>query len=224
MKCLLIVLIGWVFTLCCHEFSHAIVAYWGGDHTVKEKGYLTFNPLKYAHPFYSLVLPVLILMMGRIALPGGAVYIRTDLLRSRFWQSASVLAGPLSNVLLAIVLSAPFWLGYLTPFDRSEFAYSLAVLVNIQVMAAFFNLLPIPPLDGFGWLAPWFPKKIQESAKTVAPFTIILFFMAFVSCPQLMGPLLKIVNDGTQYLGVDLFQVSIGWSAFQKAISKGSGI
>ena len=68
-----IVLVGWVFSLCLHEFSHALVAYYGGDTTVREKGYLTFNPLKYTHPVYSIVLPLLFLVMGGIGLPGGAV-------------------------------------------------------------------------------------------------------------------------------------------------------
>ena len=48
----LVVLIGWIFSLCLHEFSHSLVAYYGGDTTVREKGYLTFNPLKYTHPVY----------------------------------------------------------------------------------------------------------------------------------------------------------------------------
>ena len=56
---LVIVLAGWIFTLCFHEFSHALVAYAGGDKSVKKKGYLTFNPVRYMHPFLSLVLPVL---------------------------------------------------------------------------------------------------------------------------------------------------------------------
>ncbi len=193
------------------------MAYYGGDHTVKDKGYLTFNPLKYAHPFFSLLLPVLFLLMGRVALPGGAVYIRTDLLRSRFWRSATSLAGPLSNALLAILLAIPFLTGYIDPFDRSEFAYSLAVLVNVQVMAFVINMLPIPPLDGYGWLAPWLPKKVEEFAKKIAPFTIVIFFLAFVNYPALSKPLLKVINEGTKALEVDLFQVQVGWSAFQRA-------
>ena len=49
----LVVIIGCIFSLCLREFSHALVAYYGGDFTVKDKGYLTFNPLNYTHPVYS---------------------------------------------------------------------------------------------------------------------------------------------------------------------------
>src|SRR5574341_512608 len=100
----IVVLVGWVFSLCLHEFSHALVAYYGGDYTVREKGYLTFNPLKYTHPVYSLLLPLLFLVLGGIGLPGGAVYIETWRLRSRGWVSAVSLAGPASNLLLAVLL------------------------------------------------------------------------------------------------------------------------
>ena len=99
-----IVFFGWIFSLCLHEFSHALVAYLGGDYTVREKGYLSFNPLKYTHPLFSIVLPLLFLMMGGIGLPGGAVYIERWRIRNRFMLSLMSLAGPLSNLLVAIVL------------------------------------------------------------------------------------------------------------------------
>jgi Zn-dependent protease len=100
----IVVLVGWILSLSLHEFSHALLAYMGGDYTVRDKGYLTFNPLKYTHPVYSLLLPLLFLVMGGIGLPGGAVYIETWRLRSKNWRTAVSLAGPLSNLLLAIVL------------------------------------------------------------------------------------------------------------------------
>jgi hypothetical protein len=82
------VIVGWIASVCLHEFGHAIVAYWGGDTTVKDKGYLTLNPLKYTDIGYSLALPVVFLILGGIALPGAAVYINHTLLRSRAWNSA----------------------------------------------------------------------------------------------------------------------------------------
>ena len=87
MVCFVIVTILWVFSVCLHEFGHAWVADKGGDHTVREKGYLTMNPLQYTDPLFSLVLPVVFLLMGGIGLPGGAVYINHQLLRSRGWDT-----------------------------------------------------------------------------------------------------------------------------------------
>jgi len=107
MECFYIVTVGWVFSLCLHEFAHAWVAYRGGDHTIREKGYLTFNPLKYVDPFFSLVLPILFVLLGGIGLPGGAVYIDRSLLRSRVIETAVSLAGPLANFILVIILGGP---------------------------------------------------------------------------------------------------------------------
>ncbi|BBD63966.1 peptidase, M50 family protein [Nostoc commune NIES-4072] len=61
--------LGWILSLCLHEFGHALIAYWGGDTSVKDKGYLTLNPLKYTEPSLSLVLPLFFLLIGSIALP-----------------------------------------------------------------------------------------------------------------------------------------------------------
>src|SRR5438552_3895506 len=104
MECFIIVTVLWVFSVCLHEFGHAWVAYQGGDYTVREKGYLTMNPLRYTHPVYSLLMPVIFMMMGGIGLPGGAVYIEHHLLRSRAWETGVSLAGPFMNLLLVLVI------------------------------------------------------------------------------------------------------------------------
>jgi Zn-dependent protease len=133
----IVICAGWIFSLCLHEFSHALVAYWGGDTSVKRKGYLTFNPLKYADPGYSIALPLLFLLMGGLGLPGGAVYINQSSLRNRWWQSAVSAAGPIANILLAVLLSIAFQLAIgsgLEPIDRidgeSFLSSSIAFLIN----------------------------------------------------------------------------------------------
>ena len=73
MEVFLLVTAAWVFSVCLHEFGHALVAFYGGDYTVKEKGYLTLNPIHYTHPVYSLVMPLVFLVLGGMGLPGGAV-------------------------------------------------------------------------------------------------------------------------------------------------------
>jgi Zn-dependent protease len=154
----LIVVIGWVFSLCLHEFSHALAAYYGGDTTVKDKGYLTFNPLKYTHPVYSLLLPMIFLMMGGIGLPGGAVYIEKWRLRSREWETAVSLAGPFSNALLAIILGLIL---QLMPISASGIWPGIAFLAFLQISAVVLNLIPLPPFDGFGALEPFMPMNIR---------------------------------------------------------------
>src|ERR1051325_10995489 len=148
----IIVFFGWIFSLCLHEFSHAIVAYYGGDTTVKEKGYLTFNPLKYTHPFLSIVLPLLILFMGGIGLPGGAVYIETWRIRNRWWLSAMSLAGPAANGVFALVLAV---LLRVLPASASNILPGLSFLLMLQIWAILFNLIPIPGLDGYGVIEPF---------------------------------------------------------------------
>jgi Zn-dependent protease len=150
----IVVLVGWVFSLTLHEFSHAFVAYQGGDYTVKDKGYLTFNPLKYTHPVFSILIPVLFLLMGGFGLPGGAVYIETWRLYSRKWVSAVSLVGPLSNLVVALVLALVL---RFAPVEGGGIWPGLAFLALLQVMAAIFNLIPLPPFDGYGALRSYLP-------------------------------------------------------------------
>lgn len=154
----LVVIIGWVFSLCLHEFSHALVAYMGGDHTVKDKGYLTFNPLKYTHPVYSLLLPMIFLLMGGIGLPGGAVYIERWRLKSRQWETAVSLAGPFSNAILALILGLILQLG---PVSTSGIWPGLSFLAFLQISAVVLNLIPLPPFDGFGAIEPYLSMDIR---------------------------------------------------------------
>jgi Zn-dependent protease len=147
----IIVIIGWIFSLCFHEFSHAAVAYYGGDTSVKDKGYLTFNPLKYTHPVYSIVLPVIFLLLGGIGLPGGAVYIETWRLRSKRWETAVALAGPAANLVVAFFLSIIL---LFAPASTSEFWPGLAFLALMQVSAVVLNLIPVPPFDGYRAFSP----------------------------------------------------------------------
>ncbi len=154
---LVIVVAGWLFSLCLHEYAHARVAYAGGDHTVREKGYLSFNPLRYADPVYSIVMPMIFLLLGGIGLPGGAVYIETWRLRSPLWRTAVSLAGPAANLVTIPILAVtirmlPPTLGCLRP--------GLAFLAWLEVMAVLFNLLPVPPLDGYGAIRPHLPRAL----------------------------------------------------------------
>src|ERR1041385_5266765 len=119
MEVFIFVLVGWIFSVCLHEFGHAVVAYRFGDYTVKEKGYLTMNPIHYTDPITSIILPIVFMLLGGIGLPGGAVYINDSLIPKRWQRAAVSLAGPSMNVLLTILLCVPFWTGLVTAENKT---------------------------------------------------------------------------------------------------------
>jgi Zn-dependent protease len=176
----IIVIVGWIFSLCLHEFSHALLAYKGGDTTVKEKGYLTFNPLKYTHPVYSIVLPVVFLLLGGFGLPGGAVYIETWRLRSKRWESAVSLAGPASNLLLALILAIVL---NLLPVSSTGIWPGLAFLALLQVTALVLNLIPVPPFDGYRALAPFLNQQLRFNIDQYSNMIMLLVFVALWYVP-----------------------------------------
>ncbi len=206
-----VVLIGWIFSLCLHEFSHALVAYYGGDTTVRQKGYLTFNPLKYTHPIYSIVLPLLFLLIGGIGLPGGAVYIEKWRLRSRGWVSAVSLAGPAANLLLAIVLGVVM---SVVPADRSGIWPGIAFLAFLQVSAVILNLIPLPPFDGFGAIEPYLPSDLRNTVASVAGMLPLVIFFVLWYVPVINNGFWQLVNSIAGLLGVPFDLVSIGLSGF----------
>jgi len=160
---LLFVVGGWVTSLCIHEFGHAFVAYLGGDRSVAGAGYLTLNPLRYTNVTMSLVLPIIFLLLGGIALPGGAVYINHSALRSRVWSSAVSIAGPVGTVLCGLLIAGVFFVApqhsWITQGNLNFFA-GLAMLGFFMALAAVLNLLPVPGLDGFGVIRPWLPYPV----------------------------------------------------------------
>ena len=203
----IIIFFGWIFSLCLHEFSHALVAYHGGDYTVKEKGYLTFNPLKYTHPMLSIVLPLLFLFMGGIGLPGGAVYIETWRIRNRYWLSGMSLAGPAGNGLVAILLA--ILLQVLPPSTASIWP-GLNFLLVLQVWAILFNLLPVPGLDGYGVIAPFLNPVIREQMDRARGYAIWILILVFWYIPFVGDFFSLVVGLISLVLGADLVLATEG--------------
>lgn len=216
-----LVLVVWIFSVTLHEFAHAIVAYWGGDHTVRDKGYLTFNPLKYTHPLLSIGLPVFFVLLGGIGLPGGAVYIETHRLRSKQWRTAVALAGPLSNLIFAAILAIPFAAGWielpLFPREWEDFGRlesALGFCVMLQVTAVLLNLLPLPPLDGFNAIAPYLPRETEMQLRQFGFLPLLLIFFLF-SVPSFNEAFFNQVDIMLEFLQVDPIWWSAGLNLFR---------
>jgi len=179
------VLIGWVMSVTLHEFAHGVVAYWGGDYTIRERGGLTLNPIQYVDPLMSIVLPIVFLLMGGIPLPGGATYVRRDLLRSRGWDAAVSAAGPLMNLILFGLLAIPLlphfgWIDTTKPAIQWETPQKfVAAMCYLQLLSVILNLVPVPPLDGFGIIGPFMNQETRLRL-TLPPTGTMLFFGYFL--------------------------------------------
>lgn len=177
------VLVCWILSVCIHEFAHALVAYFGGDRSVVAKGYLHFNILAYVHPVTSLLLPAVFLALGGLPLPGGAVYINEHALRSRHWRALVSAAGPAANFLLFLLLAAIVHpaAGIVDPsaVPQSMWAMLLGAMTVLELFSVLFNLLPIPPLDGYGMIEPYLSEEARRVARSLGWGGLFVVFMLF---------------------------------------------
>jgi Zn-dependent protease len=175
----LIVLGGWVTSLCLHEFGHAIAAFRGGDRAVREKGYLTLDPRHYTDPVLSIVLPLLFVAVGGIPLPGGAVWINHFALRSRRSESAVSLAGPTANLVLGLLITLAI-VSIPMPMGMSA---GLSYLAFLQIIAFVLNILPIPGLDGYGAIEPWLSRPARDFGEKARPWAPLVLFAVILGVP-----------------------------------------
>ena len=217
----LFVFAGWMITLCLHEFMHALAAYTGGDRTVKGKGYLRLDPLRYGHPLLTFILPLIFLFLNGIPLPGGAVMIETHRLRGRARDSLVSAAGPAVNVVSAAILLTviKFWAppAIWTPTDPQHGAFwaGMTMLAYLQVASAILNLIPVPGLDGYGIIEPWLSHDLRQLGRQVAPFGLLIVFALLFSVPATRDLFTNTANRimvgfgepvNGQYWGYNLFK------------------
>ena len=207
------VLIGWILAVMAHEFSHALVAYIAGDRTVKAKGYLAFDPRRYGDLGTSLVLPVIALALGGIGFPGGAVYLRNDLMRSPAWRAAASLAGPGATLLVLLVIAGVLGVWSRTAFTSPLFD-AIAMLGFLQAMALVLNLLPLPGLDGFNALRPFLPREWAPAIRKAEGPALLVLLAALLLIPGFGAVLFGTAAGLARALGLPGQAMADGWAAF----------
>jgi Zn-dependent protease len=179
---LIIRIITLVIAFTVHEFSHAWTANSFGDQTPKDHGRLTLNPLVHLDPFGSLLL--LVAGFGWAKPVPVNPYILNRRSSSAFmWVS---LAGPLSNLLMAVLAAIPLRFGFIQyQIPTSKFiptAYEFAIefiIINLALML--FNLIPLAPLDGEKVLDFFLPQNLQQGWNKIKQYgPIILLALIFV--------------------------------------------
>lgn len=183
--------VPFLFALCFHEYAHGLVAKWRGDNTAEQLGRLTLNPMAHADILGTFILPISSIVFGLPIFFGWAKpvpvnarnlkNVRTDM----FWIA---LAGPLSNVFLAIVTALFLFLAmsfnFLGEYTTPVFLLS-EMFILINLFLAIFNILPIHPLDGGKVLARFLPAsinyKLEQNEQITSLILMMLIFTGMLS-------------------------------------------
>ena len=176
-----------VFAVIIHEVSHGVVALSLGDPTAKLSCRLTLNPIPHIDIYGSIMLPLLMgLASGGAFVFGYAkpVPFNPYLLRDQKWAPALVaLAGPASNLALAIFLGVSYRIATIFTNIPAEIGQLFGIAVVTNIVLAVFNSVPIPPLDGSKIIAPLLPDKFLRSEFYAAleqqGMWIVLIFIFF---------------------------------------------
>ena len=190
-----------------HEMAHGFAAWRLGDPTAKRQGRLSVNPLNHIDPFGTVILP------GIMMLAGGPVfgYAKPVPYNPSYFKNPKTgdvivgLAGPLANLLMAILAAVVSWLLYPTAqslvLGNEAFLYFYALflpmfaLINLYLM--FFNLIPIPPLDGSSIIALFVPRKYMRQYYQVQRYAFPILMVVLVLLPYLLH-----INPVGAYLDV----------------------
>lgn len=192
------ILLIFLFSVVVHEISHGYAAERLGDPTARLAGRLTLNPLRHLDPFGSVVLPLLLsipALFGQPAMIFGwakpVPYNPENLKNPKSGAGIIAAAGPLSNFLIAGVfglflrtLSADAAL--VTPFE---------FIVYVNILLGVFNLVPIPPLDGFKVLFALLPpgQGTHQFASFLTRYGIIILLVFIFFGLQLIMPMIRVL-------------------------------
>ena len=200
--------LSFVPAIVLHEASHAFAAYKLGDPTAKGEGRLSFNPMRHIDPFGTVILPLLLIAMNMPVFG----YAKPVPYNPRYFSDPRKgdlivgLAGPAANLVMALLAAGVAFALYMTlpvaslVAQNELFSYffllflPLFALINLYLM--FFNLLPIPPLDGSSIFAFFLPAKYLPQYYRVQQYAFPIFMIAVILLPQIIG-----VNPFGLYLG-----------------------
>lgn len=174
-----------------HEVSHGYAALALGDPTAKYQGRLTLNPLSHLDPIGSFLVPLLGYWAGGFLIGWAKpVPFNPYNLRNAKWGEAIVaIAGPLSNIFLAIIFGLIIRFSATSGILNEAFLNLANFVVMINITLAIFNLIPIPPLDGSKILFAVLPYRWRELRESFEKFGLILVFIFIFFLWQIMNPI-----------------------------------
>ena len=188
--------LSFIPALVLHEVAHGFAAWKLGDPTAKSRGRLSLNPLKHIDPFGTVLLPAMLMFMNMPVFG----YAKPVPYNPRYFKDPRRddvivgLAGPAANLAMAVLAAGVAWALYQPALnglvDNELFAYFYLMflptfaLVNLFLM--FFNLLPVPPLDGSSIFALLLPKRYLPRYYAIQRYAFPIFMMAMVFLPYVL--------------------------------------
>ncbi|PIR70656.1 MAG: site-2 protease family protein [Candidatus Niyogibacteria bacterium CG10_big_fil_rev_8_21_14_0_10_42_19] len=172
-----------IMSVVIHEVSHGYVADSLGDPTARYAGRLTLNPLKHLDPVGSVIVPVVTYLFGGFIFGWArpVPYNPYNLKNQKRDPGIVAVAGPLSNILVAVVFGLTIRFASLLSIPEA-FIQVASLIVFINLLLAFFNLIPIPPLDGSKVLFMLLPIRWYKVQPILEQYGMILliFFILFL--------------------------------------------
>jgi Zn-dependent protease len=176
-----------VIAITFHEAAHGFVAYRLGDKTAWQLGRVSFNPLKHIDPFGTLMLPAMLLFAHSPFLFGYAKPVPVNfraLRRPRIDMVWVALAGPATNIALALLAAAAFHILDYVPAESTQWLFdNLKNALLINVVLAIFNMLPIPPLDGGRVAVGLLPRMLADPLSRLEPFGMLILIGILIILP-----------------------------------------
>ncbi|MDP3996168.1 MAG: site-2 protease family protein [bacterium] len=180
-----------IVSVIIHEVMHGYAAKWQGDHTAEMAGRLTLNPLPHLDLFGSILVPVILVFSGAPFVVGWAkpVPFNPFNLRNQKWGEAIVaVAGPLSNVVIAVFFVLLIRFSDILSFLPPSFIQISALVVIINLVLAVFNLMPFPPLDGSKIFFSILPGRYYHIRETMERYWFVFFLFFLFALSKFLFP------------------------------------
>ena len=190
-----VMIIALIVSVVIHEMAHGFAANWLGDPTARLAGRLSPNPLVHLDPLMSVILPGLLIFSGSPILFGAAkpVPYNPYNLKNQKWGEAIVAAaGPAANILIAVVFALLIRSANVLGLSDTFISLSIGIIV-LNIFLAFFNLVPLPPLDGSKILPKFLPHHLEMKYENFRAYferniglgfaLVIIVFIVFLAGP-----------------------------------------